>query len=119
MDKILNNPRVNIYGNSGMINKYIYMKREDKENTMYFIYKINSILNDKFPVIYECNRLYILIIPKDKNKENIVKDDLTKLELTNNDVLYQMSIDEYLGIFKIFVNYDGTKMKLSNNVFEN
>ena len=118
MDKIFNSPKANVYGGASMLNKYIYMKREDTENKMYFIYKIDSIINDKFPIIYECNKLYVLISPKNKNKENSVKDNLTKLELTNNDILYQISIDEYLGIFKVFVECQGTKMKIIDNMFE-
>ena len=57
MDKIFNSPKANVYGGASMLNKYIYMKREDTENKMYFIYKIDSIINDKFPIIYECNKL--------------------------------------------------------------
>lgn len=118
MDKIFNSPKANVYGGASMLNKYIYMKREDTENKMYFIYKINSIINDKFPIIYECNKLYVLIAPKNKSKENSVKDNLTKLELTNNDILYQISIDEYLKMFKMFVEYEGTKMKIVDDMFE-
>lgn len=118
MDKIFNSPKANVYGGASMLNKYIYMKREDTENKMYFIYRINSIVNENFPVIYECIKTYILIVPKDKNKTLSVIDNVTKIELTNNDILYQISIDEYLGIFKVFVECQGTKMKIIDDVFE-
>ena len=62
MDKIFNNPKINVYGGAGMLNKYIYMKREDNDNKLYFIYKINSIINEKFPVIYGCDKIYILVV---------------------------------------------------------
>ena len=107
-----------MYGGASMLNKYIYMKREDAENKMYFIYQIKSILNELFPIIYECNKLYILIAPKNKNNENTVKDNLTKLELTNNDTLYQITKNEYIDIFKVFVECEGTKIKIADNIFE-
>ena len=118
MDKIFNNVKVNIYGGVGMIHKYIYMKREDKENKMYFIYQIESIINDKFPIIYKCNKSYVLVVPKNANKPCTVLDKLKNIELTNNDVLYNMDINEYLKIFKLFVEYQGTIIKITDNVFE-
>ena len=118
MNKIFNTPKINVYGGVGMLNKYIYMKRDDKETKMYFIYKIKSIIKDNFPIKYECEKLYILIVPKDRNKTISVKDDLHLLELTNNDILYDISVDEYLGMFKIFVMCQGTKTIISDDVFE-
>ena len=52
MDKIFNSPKTNVYGGVSMLDKYIYMKREDIENKMYFIYHIKSILKDSFPSTY-------------------------------------------------------------------
>lgn len=118
MDKIFNSAKTNVYGGVGMLNKYIYMKREDKDNKLYFIYKINSIINENFPVIYGCNKMYVLVSPK--NKQDItVKDNINSIELLNNDVLYQISIDEYLKIFKLFVEYQGTRNKITDDIFEN
>lgn len=118
MDKIFNSPKTNVYGGVSMLDKYIYMKREDVENKMYFIYHIKSILKDSFPITYECIKSYILIVPKDKNKTLSVIDNVTKIELTNNDMLHNISVDEFLGIFKIFVECQGTKMKITDDVFE-
>ncbi len=118
MDKIFNSAKTNVYGGVGMLNKYIYMKREDKDNKLYFIYKINSIINENFPVIYGCDKMYVLVSPK--NKQDItVKDNINSIELLNNDVLYQISIDEYLKIFKSFVEYQGTRNKITDDIFEN
>jgi hypothetical protein len=118
MDKIFNSAKTNVYGGVGMLNKYIYMKREDKDNKLYFIYKINSIINENFPVIYGCDKMYVLVSPK--NKQDItVKDNINSIELLNNDVLYQISIDEYLKIFKLFVEYQGTRNKITDDIFEN
>ena len=119
MDKIFNNPKINVYGGVSMLNKYIYMKREDNENKFYFIYKIESILKEIFPVTYSCNKLYILCVPKDKNKKITVIDNINKLELANNDILYQISVEEYLGMFKVFVECEGTTHAITDDMFEN
>lgn len=119
MDKIFNNPKINVYGGAGMLNKYIYMKREDNDNKLYFIYKINSIINENFPVIYGCDRMYVLIAPKNQKQNITVKDNINSIELLNTDILYQLSIDEFLGIFKVFVECQGTKIKITDDIFEN
>ena len=118
MEKILNSAKTNVYGSIGMLNKYIYMKREDNENKFYFIYKIKSIINESFPVIYGCDKMYILIVPKNLKQDITVKDDINNIELLNNDILYQISLDEYIGIFKSFVEYQGTKIKITDDIFE-
>ena len=117
MDKILNIIKYNTYGLPPMINKYIFMERHNLENDMFYIYQIKSIINEIYPTKYECNRLFILNIPKDKNKKAYIYDNLIELELTNNDMLYQISIDEYLGLFKAFIEISGTTSKVQNNFF--
>lgn len=114
MEKILNILKYNTYGLSSMINKYVFMERHDINNNTYFIFQIKAILNEKFPIKYQCNRLYVLNIPKDKNKKAYVYDNLTELELLNNDTLFQLSFDEYLKYFKSFIDLsDTTKKSLS------
>ena len=119
MDKIFNNPKINVYGGAGMLNKYIYMKREDNDNKLYFIYKVKSIINENFPVIYGCDKMYVLVAPKNRKQDITVKDNINSIELLNNDILYQMSIDEYIGVFRSFVEYQGTKTKITDDIFEN
>ena len=63
--------------------------------------------------------MYILVVPKNQNQYITVKDNINSIELLNTDILYQISIDEYIGIFKIFVERQGTKMKISDDMFEN
>jgi hypothetical protein len=111
MEKILNILKYNTYGLSSMINKYVFMERHDINNNTYFIFQIKTILNDKFPIKYQCNRLYVLNIPKDKNKKAYVYDNLTELELTNNDTLFQLTFDEYLKYFKAFIDISDTSKK--------
>lgn len=107
MDKILNNPRLNIYGNDGMVNKYIFLKREEEDKYLYFILKVNKVLNNVFPIKYECLRQYVLIIYKDRKRKTTVLTDLNTLELTINDVLYQLTYDEYIALFRLFVEKQG------------
>ena len=107
MDKIINNPKLNIYGNEGMVNKHIFMRRKDNEKFTYFIYQITKVLKNKFPITYECSRLYILTIFKDHKTKASVNDKLTVLELDNNDVLNEISVEEYIAIFKVFVECEG------------
>lgn len=111
MEKILNILKYNTYGLSNMINKYVYMERHDANNNTYFIYQIKSILCEKFPVKYKCNRLYILNIPKDNNKKAYIYDNLDELELSNSDTLFQLSFDEYLKYFKAFISISDTNDK--------
>lgn len=114
MEKILNILKYNTYGLPSMLNKYIFMERQDMENHLYFIFQIKSILHETFPTKYECNRLFILNIPKDKNKKAYVYDNFDELELLNTDTLYQISIEEYLKFFKVFIDIsDTTKKTLS------
>jgi hypothetical protein len=95
------------------------MKREDNENKLYFIYKIKSIINENFPVTYECDKIYILVVSKNKKQNITVKDNINKVELLNTDILYQISIDEYLGMFRSFVEFQGTKTIITDDIFEN
>lgn len=111
MEKILNDPKHNNYGFPLMNNKYIYMERSDSLSTIYFIYQIKSILHGASPVKYSCNRLYILNVPKDKNRKAYVYDNATELELSNNDMLYEISFNEYLKYFKSFINISDTLNK--------
>lgn len=111
MEKILNNPKLNFYGGIGMVNKYIYMKREDSEKFLYFIYRIEKIENKSFPIKYECTKAYILSIYKDYKTTATVYDNIKIIELNNNDILYQISIEEYIAIFRAFVECQGTVCK--------
>ena len=114
MEKILNNLKYNTYGLPSMLNKYIFMERHDLEKHLYFIFQIKSILHETFPAKYECNRLYILNIPKEKNKKSSIYDNFIELELLNTDTLYIISINEYLNFFKLFIDISDTTIKTLN-----
>ena len=106
MEKIFNNAKFNIYGGIEMKNKYIFMKRKFTEYTEYFIYKINEITNEKFPIKYSSDRSYKLIVYNDYNKKMYLKEHLDEIELTNWDELYEISVQEFINIFKQFIEYD-------------
>lgn len=118
MEKILNILKYNTYGLVSMLNKYIYMERHDPESDLYFIFKIVNIEHPKNPIKYNCDRLFILNIQKDKKDKAYVYDNLKDIELTNNDTLYQISLNEYLTIFKSFVKLSGTTEKLPKDAFK-
>jgi hypothetical protein len=52
MEKILNILKYNTYGLPSMLNKYIFMERQDMENHLYFIFQIKLILHETFPTKY-------------------------------------------------------------------
>jgi len=106
MEKIFNNPKFNIYGGIGMKNKYIFMKRKFNEYIEYFIYKIDEITNEKFPIKYSSDRSYKLIVYNDYNKKMYLKEHLNEIELTNWDELYEISVQEFIVMFKQFIEYD-------------
>lgn len=116
MDKILNITKYNTYGLSSMVSKYVFMERNETNCDIFYIYQIKSILNEIFPTKYECYRGYELIVPKGKKLSSTNKFET--LELNNNDTLYEISLDEYLSIFKVFVEYSGTNIKINSNEFK-
>ena len=116
MEKILNIPKYNTYGSNLVVNKYIYMKRDFLKYKIYYIYHISEITNEKFPIIYNCNRGFELITYKDKKPSTV--NDFKNIKLENNDLLYEISIDEFLAIFKVFVECDNSKLRVTDDLFE-
>ena len=113
MEKIFNNTKINVYGGLLMKNKYIFMKRKYDTYIEYYIYKIEEILKDHYPVIYKSNRSYKLIVQNDFNKKMILNDHLINIELTNWDELYEITTDEFNSLFRKFIDYDD---KLSKEI---
>lgn len=118
MEKIINHPKINIYGGASMINKYIFMKRDYELYKELYIYQIKDIIKNIYPVTYKCNKLNILKIYKDDNKKSEVIDNICILELKNNDLLYELNINEFLEIFKVFVTCANTLIKIKDNIFD-
>lgn len=112
MNKIFNNPKINIYGSSAMINKYIYMKRITTDMTLYHIYKIDKVINeDTYNIIYESERSFVFKVPKDKNQCAYTYDDIKQIHINAYDELYELSKNEWLNTFRVFVENDGIKAK--------
>ena len=98
--------------NENMIGKYIYMKRvlKDDNVTVFYIYKINEIISE-YPTKYNTKNCYRLVVPNDINMKAFVYDDINEIQLSyTNDILYEMSHDEWLATFRTFVYCDNCKV---------
>ena len=89
-----------------MIGKYIYMKHTNKEMDIYHIYSIKSVINGK-NIQYETNKHFYFCIPFNRQCKGFCYDSKTNIELTNKDILYELSYDEWLNTFRSFVENDG------------
>lgn len=108
MKLIKKSKHVNVYAGEGMVNKYIYMKRIDKFYELYFIYKIDEILETN-PVKYFAEKCYMFAVPKDKKLQAFCYDNTTKIELLSTDELYEMTAKEWLATFRVFVENEGVR----------
>ena len=106
MEKIFNNPKLNVYGGISMKNKFIYFNRKYSDYIEHYIFKINDILKDKYPIKYKVEKAYKFILYSDFNKEAYLRDNIKELDLTNYDELYEITISEFLEYFKLFIDYD-------------
>lgn len=110
MRLIKKSKHLNVYANVGMVNKYIYMKRSDNNYDLYFIYKIDEILETS-PVKYKADKCYLFAVPKNKNCQAFCYDNTSKVELLSTDELYEMTAKEWLATFRVFVENEGVKTK--------
>lgn len=110
MKHIRKSKHLNVFANEGMVDKYIYMKRTDQFYELFFIYKIDEIL-DTNPVTYRTDKCYLFAVPKEPNKQAFCYDHNTKIELLSSDELYEMTNKEWLATFRVFVENEGVKAK--------
>ena len=106
MKQLYNTIKTNEYAKSFMIGKYIYMKRSNKEMDIYYIFNIKNIIEEN-PVMYETDKCFYFCIPFNRQCKGFCYDSKTNIELTNKDVLYELSYDEWLNTFRSFVENDG------------
>ena len=109
MKQLLYNNDIKNYMSSDLINKYIYYKEERRDSYLYFILNVknidfNEITNN---IIYYTNKCYLLNVPKDLTQKAFVYDNYTKVNISNNFDLYEMSFAEFVNTFRIFINNDG------------
>ena len=109
MKQLLYNNDIKKYMSSDLINKYIYYKEERRDSYLYFILNVknidfNEITNN---IIYYTNKCYLLNVPKDLTQKAFVYDNYTKVNISNNFDLYEMSFTEFVNTFRIFINNDG------------
>lgn len=100
-----------IYGDQNINGKYIYLKRSDAENDMYYIFKIISIINAEYPVKYGIHGCYMMLVPQNNERKAYVYDRYNELELKYTDELYELTYDEWLNTFRTFVKYEGEYVK--------
>ena len=95
-----------------MIGKHIYMKRYNAQDqtTIFYIYKINEIVSE-YPTRYKTQNCYRLVVPDNRDMKAFVYDDVNDIQLSyTNDILYEMTHDEWLATFRTFVYCDGCQV---------
>jgi len=97
---------INVYSGEGMVNKYIYLKRENNQYTMYYIFKIDEILSTS-PTIYNTPKCFMLSVPKMRGLKAFVYENVNSIELRQQDELYEMTSSEWLNTFRVFVANEG------------
>ena len=96
-----------------MIGKHIYMKRYNAADaiTIFYIYKIEEIISE-YPTRYKTANCYRLVVPDNREIKAFVYDDINEIQLSYmNDILYEMTYDEYLATFRTFVQCDACYVK--------
>jgi len=102
MKRIYSSPKDNQYANKNMEGKYVYMKRSNKEMDIHYIFNIKNVISVD-PVEYEVERQYYFCIPFDKDRKCFYYDSKQNVKLDYNDVLYELSYDEWIDTFRSFI----------------
>lgn len=101
------------YVNNNLINKNILIIRESKNSKQIYIFELLNI-ECKYPVIYKINKCKMLNIPNEKNIKSYVYDKINEIKIEPNDKLYLLETDEFLNIFKKFIENDNTYSNITN-----
>lgn len=105
--KLINQSKyINVYSGEGMVNKYIYLRRENKQYIMYYIFKIGEITSIT-PTIYKTTKCFMLSVPKTKGCKAFVYKDINSVEVKPQEELYEMTQSEWLDTFRVFVANEG------------
>ena len=97
---------INVYSGEGMINKYIYLKRENKQYVMYYIFKIGEIVEIN-PTKYKPTKCFMLSVPKMKGCKAFMYENIDYIELEPHEELYEMTQHEWLDTFRTFSANEG------------
>lgn len=107
------------YKNESLIDKRYFLHRSTKDNEIFYIFKIEKLLDDN-PIKYKTIRQYYFCIPNDilRNKCYCYEGG-DKIEFLYNDKLFQISENEYLDLFRKFIKNDGEHKDNVNLGIEN
>ena len=97
------------YTSNDLIDKYLYYKEERNDSNLYYIIKINSIDFDQNSqdITYLVDKCYLLYVPKNDELKAFVYDNYTKVDISKDSDLYEMSFTEFVNTFRVFVNNNG------------
>lgn len=90
-----------------MKGKWIYVKRYNKDMDIHYIFKVKNVVPRSNPVEYVVERQYYFTIPFNHEKQCFCYDSKNNFILQHQDVLYEMSYDEWLDTFREFVRNEG------------
>jgi len=89
-----------------IINKYIYIHKENKESNYYHIFKIKKIIGNN-PITYLLDTSYYFSISKNLEVHCFCYEDLNRIEIGKNDEMYELTQKEFENTHLIFLKYDG------------
>lgn len=113
MEKIEKSKHLLSYTDNNLINKNILVIRNTKSNKQIYIFELINI-ECKYPVIYKVTKCKMLNIPNNKKIKSYVYDINNEIKIEPNDILYKISNDEFLDIFRKFIKNDNTFTTISN-----
>lgn len=98
------------YKSNDLINKHYYVNIKNREFNCYYIFVIKDIrYNDvNYNITYECERCFCLAVPIIKaGRHAYLYDNYNSVTINYNyDKLYELSMNEYLNTFKMFIKCD-------------
>lgn len=101
----------NQYKSNDLLNKHYYINVKTDEFNCYYIFVIKNIKYDNisYNIIYECERCFCLAVPIIKTgRHAYLYDKYNSIKINYTyDKLYELSYDEYLNTFKMFIKCDG------------
>lgn len=106
MKLIYSSVKDNQYASESMKNKYIYMKRSNKEMDIHYIFSIENVILSN-PAEFKTTRQYYFCIPFMKERHCYCYESNDNIVLNYNDILYELSYDEWLDTFRSFVENEG------------
>jgi len=93
------------YTSHELLNKRLLIQKNKKFDKVYYIFKLTKIQEDH-PLQYFTERQYYFCIPTDNRTKCFCYDSNLPITIEWEDKVYQISENEYLDLFRKFVQYD-------------